>query len=267
MKTSYGRASTYIVFALVASSYGARAETALPGKTTASPRLERDTLFMVMGMDRAEDIECDVRKVVARSVITADSQSAVEDWVIDRCGTLVRYRVTYEPAPDGGTSLGVMPGQVEGKAEPNVAASTPTRTDFDEAVAAFTRGDYDIAYRKFRPLGEQGDGWAQGFLGVMYANGQGVEQDYAEAARWYRLAAEKGLAISQYNLGFMYANGQGVTQDFVEAYMWYALAAANAPPGELHDAAAHDRNDVARKMTRAQIAQAEERARNFQPRQ
>lgn len=135
------------------------------------------------------------------------------------------------------------------------------------AVVAFRRGDYATAYRKFHPLGEQGDGWAQGFLGVMYANGQGVEQDYAQAARWYRLAAEQGLAYSQYNLGFMYANGQGVGQDYVQAYMWYDLAATNAPPGELRDTAAQDRNDVARKMTPDQIAQAEELARNFQPRQ
>ena len=101
----------------------------------------------------------------------------------------------------------------------------------------------------------------------MYANGQGVEQDYAQAARWYRLAAEQGLAYSQYNLGLMYANGQGVGQDYVQAYMWYDLAATNAPPGELRDTAAQDRNDVARKMTPDQIAQAEELARNFQPRQ
>jgi TPR repeat protein len=29
-------------------------------------------------------------------------------------------------------------------------------------------------------------------LGVMYANGWGVEQDFTEALRWYRQAAERG---------------------------------------------------------------------------
>ncbi|MFZ2507368.1 MAG: tetratricopeptide repeat protein [Steroidobacteraceae bacterium] len=267
MKTSYRRAGTFIVLAMVASARWAQAGSSLPGETTATPELERDTLFMVMGMDRAEDKECDTRKVVARSVISANRQKAVEEWLVDRCGTIVRYRIEYESAPGGGTTVGVNPGQVVDKAEPNATASAPAPTGFDAAVAAYTRGDYATALREFRPIGEQGNGWAQGFLGVMYASGEGVEQDYAEAARWYRLAAEQGLSYSQYNLGFMYANGQGVAQDYVQAYTWYALAAANEPSGELHDVAARDRDDVARKMTPAQIAQAEELVRNFKPRQ
>ena len=33
-------------------------------------------------------------------------------------------------------------------------------------------------------------------LGLMYASGQGVEQDFAEALRCYRLAAEQGVDSS-----------------------------------------------------------------------
>ncbi len=128
-------------------------------------------------------------------------------------------------------------------------------------MAAAKRGDYATAVREWRPLAEQGDARAQANLGLMYADGHGVERDDAEAVRWYLLAAEQGYAVGQFNLGFMYASGlgvpedqprgvslyrraaeqgmkaaqfnlaahyfegEGVERDFDEAYFWYALAA------------------------------------------
>jgi len=83
-----------------------------------------------------------------------------------------------------------------------------------------------------------------------------VPQDYGEAAKWYRLAAEQGDAIAQGNLGFMYYSGQGVPQDYVQAYMWVDLAASRFPAKEDRDAAANNRNIVASKMTREQLAEA-----------
>ncbi|MGL4734265.1 MAG: tetratricopeptide repeat protein [Enterovibrio sp.] len=45
----------------------------------------------------------------------------------------------------------------------------------------------------------------------MYANGQGgVEQDNKLAVQWYCAAAEQGDADACFNLGVMYANGRGV---------------------------------------------------------
>ena len=63
---------------------------------------------------------------------------------------------------------------------------------------------------------EQGDADAQYNLGVMYANGQGVEEDNEEAARLIGLAAEQGHVNAQFYLGVMYANGQGVEEDDVD---------------------------------------------------
>ena len=65
---------------------------------------------------------------------------------------------------------------------------------FEDAVAAYQRGDYATAYALTRPLADEGVARAQFNLGVMYAKGQGVAQDYAEAAKWYRLAADQGHA-------------------------------------------------------------------------
>lgn len=63
------------------------------------------------------------------------------------------------------------------------------------------------------------------FLGVMYAYGQGVEQDDREAARWFLEAAEAGHVAAQSRLGFAYRDGVGVERDYGEAVRWFRLAA------------------------------------------
>ena len=55
--------------------------------------------------------------------------------------------------------------------------------------------------------------YAQNNVGVLYDNGQGVEQDDKEAVRWYRKAAAQHDASGQNNLGGMYLSGKGVPKD------------------------------------------------------
>ena len=88
--------------------------------------------------------------------------------------------------------------------------------------------------------------------------GRGVPQDYAEAVKWYRLAAEQGNATAQNNLGFMHYEGRGVPQDDVQAHMWFNLAAAQG-----NDNAVANRDIAAKKMTPAQIAEAQQLAREW----
>jgi TPR repeat protein len=101
-----------------------------------------------------------------------------------------------------------------------VAAADP----FDDASAAYKRGDHETARRLFRPLAEKGNVGAQVNLANLYAlQGEGV---YAkEAALWYRKAAEQGNADGQTRLGALYSEGQGVLQDYAEAMLWYRKAA------------------------------------------
>jgi tetratricopeptide (TPR) repeat protein len=140
--------------------------------------------------------------------------------------------------------------------------------DTDAAYAAYQKGDYSTALRHLRPLADQGDARAQFVLGVMYAEGQGVPQDYAEAVKWYRRAANHSHAQAQYNLGLSYAKGEGVPQDDVSAHMWFNLAAARFPVSDTrnHDLAVRNRELVANKMTREQIAEAQNLAREWKPR-
>lgn len=127
-------------------------------------------------------------------------------------------------------------------------------------VAAYQRGDYVTALREFKPLAEQGDAFAQGYLGAMYDKGKGVAQDFQEAVRWFRLASEQDLDGAQANLGIMYVRGTGVPQDYVLAYMWLNLAAAQ---GQKDAVVARD--SLAKVMTPPQIAEAQKLAREWKP--
>ena len=85
--------------------------------------------------------------------------------------------------------------------------------------------DHEEAINWFRQAGQQGDTTAQNSIGVMYANGIGVDKDYRQAFHWFNQAAEQGYAEAQYNLGVMYANGDHVGQNDVEAVNWFRQAA------------------------------------------
>ena len=136
-------------------------------------------------------------------------------------------------------------------------SSTAFGDDFDDALAAYNKGDYKTSIKLWRTLAEQGDATAQYNLGFMYDEGEGVPEDDKQAVKWYRLAAEQGHhAKAQYNLGVMYANGHGVPEDIVLAYMWWNLAAANGIEN-----ASKNKGIIAKRMTSSQIAEAQKLSR------
>jgi TPR repeat protein len=96
----------------------------------------------------------------------------------------------------------------------------------EEGLEALFQGDYATALAEFRPLAEQGYANSQYNLGVMYAEGKGVEQNFTEAAKWYRLAAEQGVRNAQFQLARSYNEGLGVPQNFIEAYAWFSVSDA-----------------------------------------
>ncbi|MCA6073214.1 MAG: sel1 repeat family protein, partial [Endomicrobium sp.] len=42
---------------------------------------------------------------------------------------------------------------------------------------------------------------------------------------WFQKSADQGNVNAQYNLGVMYANGEGVQQNYKEAVNWYQKSA------------------------------------------
>ena len=114
------------------------------------------------------------------------------------------------------------------------------------------------SYHKLhKEVAEQGDSYAQRFLGDSYYLGLGVTQDYAEAAKWYKKAAEQWDSVSQIILGAMYKKGKGIPKDFVEAYKWFSIA------GETGSGRMHIEKLGKRKMTPGQIAEAQRLAREW----
>jgi TPR repeat protein len=169
----------------------------------------------------------------------------------------------------------------------------------EDGVAAFGRGDYATAMVLLRPLAYQGNAQAQDALATMYYEGQGVPERHAVAAQWYRKAAKQGYpdaqatlggmyfvghgvpqndakAIhwwrkaaaqgdlsAQNSLGVMYEKGTGVPMNLAFAYKWYSLAAQGDPNYKLLANGELDR--IAHLMTPAQIAKAQDLARQWKP--
>ncbi len=172
----------------------------------------------------------------------------------------------------------------------------------EDGTAAYREKSYAKAAELWQPLAEKGDAAAQYFLGTLYAEGKGVEQNdatafawflraanqgsaaaqynvgasYAEgtgveksnpdAAKWFQRAADQGMAYAQLNLGLLYAAGHGVPQDNVEAFKWLELAFSRLPAGGARMDVARAMTDVAAKMNREQLNEAKERELAWKPR-
>jgi TPR repeat protein len=174
---------------------------------------------------------------------------------------------------------------------------------YEDGYAAFHGKDYVVAMELWTPLAEAGDARAQVGLARLYLGGYGVARDDERAVSWLRKAAEQddpaahymlgsmhrdghgvekdaSLAVSmlrkaadrghhwaQYGLGLMYHVGEGVPRDAGEAYLWLTLAMA-VPAHEEHGlraTASFLRDEVASKMTRAEIDEAARRVRQWKP--
>ena len=109
-------------------------------------------------------------------------------------------------------------------------------------------------------MAEHGHASAQYYLGLMYEQGDGVEQDHVESARWYTRAAVQGDGLSQMSLSFLYLEGEGVALDLVEALKWLYLAKDSQIRG-----ADMGIDLTKQKMTPAQIESARRKAQAWRP--
>jgi TPR repeat protein len=89
----------------------------------------------------------------------------------------------------------------------------------------YDKHDYASALAFFNKAAQLDDATGQFYLGLLYAQGNGVEKDYNKAVEWFKKAALQGNARGQYNLGVMYNQGNGVEKDYHQAITWYRKAA------------------------------------------
>ncbi len=66
---------------------------------------------------------------------------------------------------------------------------------------------------------------AEQILGLMYAKGDGVQQDYKQAAFWFARGAAAEYPPSLYDLGAIYRNGEGVPVNIDAAKYLYTKSA------------------------------------------
>ena len=111
---------------------------------------------------------------------------------------------------------------------------------------------------------DQGLPRSQETLGMLYEHGWGVPKSPTEAVRWYRLAADQGAIGAQASLGMAYLEGLGVKRDLVLAHMWFNLAAMHGGIGG--EVWGDMRAEAEKRMSRAQIAEAQRRAVEWKPR-
>lgn len=181
--------------------------------------------------------------------------------------------------------------------------STAVAGPLEDGIAAYNRGDPKTALKLWQPLADAGNPDAQVNIGVLHANGEGVPQSYSEAITWYRKAADQGdvfalnnlglmymrgqgvaasdrmavqlyrqaadknFAPAQFNLATMYGQGRGVEKDRAEAYKWLILAIAAYEPGDedKRDDAEDLRAGLAKDMTPLEVAEGEQRAKEWKP--
>jgi len=138
---------------------------------------------------------------------------------------------------------------------------------FEDAKAAYERGDYEMAYRLVKPLADQGEAEAQFSLGVLYYEGKGVPQDYVEAVNWCRKAAEQGHWKAQYQLAESYYKGEGVHRDYVLAYFWVSLAVISTKDEstDIVNRIVEARDTAAKKLTLHQLAKVEQMVKEWEP--
>jgi len=119
--------------------------------------------------------------------------------------------------------------------------------------------DYKKAKNWYEKAASQGDISAKASLGLMYSEGKGVERNFSKALEYLKPAANAGNWSAQFTLGAMYADGRGVPQDYVEAHKWFNILAAVG-----FEQVVESRNRLTKKMTPAQIAEAQRLASDFE---
>jgi uncharacterized protein len=131
--------------------------------------------------------------------------------------------------------------------------------------------DYFESLKWLRKSAAQGLPDAQFCLGQMYEEGNGVPDSDEMAASWYRKAADHLPAIAGMRVGgvweaegelaHLYRDGRLKRND-IEAYMWFTVIDSYVDP-PIDPATDDDVKQVAKRMTKAEIAEAQQRAKNW----
>ena len=125
--------------------------------------------------------------------------------------------------------------------------------------------DYDKAVAWYRRAFDQGSIEAANGLGIAYLDGLGVTQDLAQAMQLFVRAARAGDHSAQNNLGEMYFDVDEPLHDDVQAHMWFSIVVAQGIEDATHKNAVKYRSELAKRMTAADVSEAEGLAQSWTP--
>jgi localization factor PodJL len=144
-----------------------------------------------------------------------------------------------------------------------VAGLTPAQfrlgNMFEKGIG--TQRDIALAQVWYTRAAERGNAKAMHNLAVLHAEGVSGKPDYATATEWFRKAADLGVRDSQYNLAVLLGRGLGVAADLGQSYLWFSVAA-----GQGDEDAAKKRDEVAQRLTPADLSAAKTSAERWRPR-
>lgn len=123
---------------------------------------------------------------------------------------------------------------------------------FDSRLVPPTEDGETLA--RLRQGARRGDPLAQFLLSWILLQQEELQQaDWEQVATLLQASAEAGYPPAMANLGLTYVEGRALPQDYVQGYMWLVLAASAG-----QEEAAALGAELSRRMTQAQIAQAQD---------
>jgi TonB family protein len=114
-----------------------------------------------------------------------------------------------------------------------ILAAIPARADLYSAQMAYKKGDLATAFKQFKEMAELGQPQAQYDMAVMYARGEGIDQNNIYAHAWASLAAQNGEVKGQELAEKLQPNltptSLGISTDIQSKYSQSALDARLMP--------------------------------------
>jgi len=112
-----------------------------------------------------------------------------------------------------------------------LAAAAPAHADMAAAQQAYAEGDFTRALELWQEEANGGDADAAWYVGNMYIDGLGIDLPDPElAVMYYQMAVDAGQVEAKVSLGLLYAQGRGVEQDYYRAFgLLYQAALAEHP--------------------------------------
>ena len=140
--------------------------------------------------------------------------------------------------------------------------SISARADFEEAWAAYERGQYNIAVREFLRCAERGHDKCQLYLGDIYNYGHGTVVRKDKAFDWYARSAKQNNGVAAGRLCSWYLDNVAGTEGRIKSYMWFKIAKVLGQELSLKKEARLERTMTEEEMQEAQRLAAEWWMRN-----